>query len=395
MSGRLHVVGSGIAGLACAVAAAKAGAHVTLYEAARHAGGRCRSYVDPFLDRVIDNGSHLLLGVNRTALEFCSAIGGVVEAVPALFPFLDPTSGRRWILRPGRLPAGPFETLAALGLPWCGAEDTVATRLGPARSYSRLWKPLTEAILNTAPEDASAKLLARVLRSALLAGRNGLRPHLFPQGLSAAFAAPALATLAAHGGSVHFGARLKAVSTERLTFEGHEVETADDQIVLALPPWALPDILPEVWQPPTRSIVNAHYRLDSAPGWDHPFLGVWGRHVQWVFVRGDVVSVTVSAAEPLAQIPADIIASMLWSEIAPLFGDIPMPLARVVKERRATLAHTPEAERRRPGPATPWPNVWLAGDWLASPWPCTIEAAAASGLAAARLAMGRRDLSFA
>ena len=66
--GRVHVVGAGIAGLACAVRLSLKGRDVTLYEAAGHAGGRCRSYHDKVLGRVIDNGNHLILSGNRSML---------------------------------------------------------------------------------------------------------------------------------------------------------------------------------------------------------------------------------------------------------------------------------------------------------------------------------------
>jgi zeta-carotene desaturase len=46
----------------------------------------------------------------------------------------------------------------------------------------------------------------------------------------------------------------------------------------------------------------------------------------------------------------------------------------------------------RPGHETPWPGVFLAGDWIGNTLPATIEAAAASGHAAARLAARYLDL---
>jgi len=58
----------------------------------------------------------------------------------------------------------------------------------------------------------------------------------------------------------------------------------------------------------------------------------------------------------------------------------------VVKERFATTAPTPEAERLRPPPDTALAGFWLAGDWTATGLPPTIESAVASGRrAAARL----------
>ncbi len=398
MRGVLHVVGAGIAGLACAVAAARSGVRVVLHEAAPQAGGRCRSFRDDDLDRLIDNGTHLVIGANRTALAFADAIGGTeaMEAVDPALPFLDLETGERWSLAAGRLPAGIAETVAALGVPWTGARETVAARLGPARHYRRLWKPLCEAALNTAPEDASARLFGRVLRAALLAGADGLRPWLFPAGLSAAFAAPALATLAVHGGRFQPRRRLLAVGDRTLVFGDGPLRLGrEDRAVLALPPWALVDILPGFPLPATRAIVNVHFRMEHGMA-GLRLLGLVGGTAQWAFPRGDLLSATASAADRLAEEPAEAIAARMWLDLSRAFDlNGPMPRFRVLKERRATMAHTPDGVARRPGHRTGADWLFLAGDWLASPWPCTIEAAASSGLAAARLAVGRRDISFA
>ena len=71
----VHVIGAGLAGLAAAMRLAERDAAVFVHEAASQAGGRCRSYHDPVLDMVIDNGNHLLLSGNDAALAFVSASG--------------------------------------------------------------------------------------------------------------------------------------------------------------------------------------------------------------------------------------------------------------------------------------------------------------------------------
>ena len=402
MTGTLHIVGAGLAGLAAAVAAARIGNRVVLHEAAGHAGGRCRSFKDEKLDRVIDNGSHLVLGANRNTLAYAQATCGL-EAMVAqepCFPFLDLATGARWTVSPKRLPAGIGEILSALGLPWTGKSETVASRLGKSRSFTRLWQPMCESIMNTAPQESSARMFAWTMRKALLGGSSALVPWTFPLGLSAALVAPALATLGSFGAEMHFRRRLQSVTPEALTFDSGLVPLSpEDRVSLALPPWVLPSVLPGVSvEMATRPIVNAHFKLNqpaSLPGESH-FLGLVNASGHWLFLRGDVLSVTVSAAEALVDQPNDQIAALLWTEAARALGLSPseVPTARIMKERRATLAHDQATIAVRPGARTSLPNVFLAGDWIDSPWPCTIEAAISSGLDAARLATDHPGLSF-
>ena len=402
MTGTIHIIGAGLAGLAAAVAIAGTGKRVVLHEAAGHAGGRCRSFRDEKLDRIIDNGSHLVLGANRNTLAYAQATGGL-EAMVAqepCFHFLDLATGSRWTVSPKRLPAGIGELLSALGLPWVSRTETVASRLGQSRSFTRLWQPMCESIMNTAPKESSARMFAWTMRKALLGGARALVPWTFPLGLSAALVAPALATLGSFGTEMHFRRRLLSVTPDKLTFDNAVIELAsEDRVILALPPWVLSSVLPgQSVEMATRPIVNAHFRLDqpvSLPGESH-FLGLVNASGHWLFLRGDVLSVTVSAAEALVDQSNDQIAALLWAEAARAIGlpPSPVPATRIMKERRATLAHDEDTIANRPSPRTDFPHVFLAGDWIDSPWPCTIEAAISSGLSAARLATEHSGLSF-
>ena len=105
--GTVHVIGAGMAGLACAVRCVLAGNKVALYEAAPQAGGRARSFLDDGVGCMIDNGSHMLLGGNDSTRTFLSDIGTermITEIAPAEFPFLDLATGTRWSIRPSSGP---------------------------------------------------------------------------------------------------------------------------------------------------------------------------------------------------------------------------------------------------------------------------------------------------
>ena len=86
---------------------ADAGVAVVVHEAAAFAGGRCRSYLDPTLGLVIDNGNHLLLSGNRAALDYLDRIGAratLRDPGAAVFDFADLDERRALAPRPQRGP---------------------------------------------------------------------------------------------------------------------------------------------------------------------------------------------------------------------------------------------------------------------------------------------------
>jgi predicted NAD/FAD-dependent oxidoreductase len=106
---------------------------------------------------------------------------------------------------------------------------------------------------------------------------------------------------------------------------------------------------------------------------------------QWLFLRGEIASVTISAAEEHVDTPAEALAPRIWADVARALDrpDAPMPPVRIVKEKRATFAQTPESLDLRPGAPTFYRNLFLAGDWTDTGLPATIEGAVRSGLRAA------------
>ncbi|RMF67696.1 MAG: hypothetical protein D6740_11560, partial [Alphaproteobacteria bacterium] len=194
-AGTVHVIGAGLAGLAAATALVGAGRAVRVYEAAPRAGGRCRSYHDPVLDHVIDNGNHLLLSGNRTTLSWLASLGaegGLAGPGAAVFPFLDLKTGRRWRLDfgRGRLPlwlfdparrvpgAGPGAHLR-LFLTLMRVPDTapVGDLLPAAHPLMRAFlDPFTVAVLNRAPDRAAAGFLKPVIRETLMKGGRACEP---------------------------------------------------------------------------------------------------------------------------------------------------------------------------------------------------------------------------
>ena len=413
--GTVHVVGAGLAGLSAAVALAERSARVVVHEAAKQAGGRCRSYYDATLGLTIDNGNHLLLSGNTSALDFLKTVGAPADVLTgpdeAAFPFADLKTGERWTLRPnaGRVPwwvlrasrrvpgsraidyLAPLSILRAASGKGPGLGGTIGERMecsGPL--YERLWHPVLLAALNTDPRESDVGLAATILRETLGAGGAACRPLIAVGGLSAAFVDPALAYLAARGAEMRFGRRLRSLTLGEgriagLAFGDETITLAkDDAVVLALPPWVASDLLPGLAVPQSyRSIVNAHYAVVPSPG-SPLLLGVVNGLTEWLFAYPDRLSVTISGADRLLDVPREELGARIWAEIASLTGLAPeRPSWQIVKEKRATFAATPEEAARRASAVTAHDNLVLAGDWTATGLPSTIEGAIRSGTTAA------------
>ncbi|HSP23806.1 MAG TPA: FAD-dependent oxidoreductase [Saliniramus sp.] len=111
------------------------------------------------------------------------------------------------------------------------------------------------------------------------------------------------------------------------------------------------------------------------------FIGMRGALSQWLLVRHDHVSVTVSAAGSSVDEHPDALIARIWNEIAPAMRAAGLNVhrgegSRVVKEKRATIRQEAGPDRRLP--VSPYANLALAGDWI-SDLPATIESATISG----------------
>jgi len=165
----------------------------------------------------------------------------------------------------------------------------------------------------------------------------------------------------------------------------------DEAVILAAPPWIAESLVPDLTAPTAfNSIVNGHFKF-APPHGLAPIVGTIGGTAQWVFAFDDRLSVTVSAADDLADEDREGLARALWADVAATHAlPTALPPWRIVKERRATFAATPDQNRRRPGAKTRWANLALAGDWTATGLPATIEGAVRSGEAAVKVVVDKR-----
>jgi hypothetical protein len=232
-----------------------------------------------------------------------------------------------------------------------------------------------------------------VTRETLAKGGKYCRPLIARAGLSRAFIEPALAFLRGRNAHIGLGERLRKIEFAQdkvtaLDFGERKIALdANDAVILAVPPPVANELVPDLVVPGMfNSIVNAHFRLEPPAGLP-AMIGIINGTIEWLFAFPDRLSVTISAADRLLDVSREQLAKDTWQEVAAV-ARLPekMPAWQIVRERRATFAATPEQESRRPGAATAWSNLFLAGDWTKTGLPATIEGAIRSGNRAADLA---------
>jgi hydroxysqualene dehydroxylase len=213
-------------------------------------------------------------------------------------------------------------------------------------------------------------------------------------GLSAVLVEPAIKLLQDKGADICFSHELRGFASaadriNELKFGEEAVTLApSDVVVLAVTPRSAASLLPGLKTPSNyRAIVNGHFRFDP-PKNVPAIMGVVGGLVEWVFAFPQRLSITISGADHLVDMPREELAKALWRDVCQATGiSAELPPWQIVRERRATFEATPEQNVLRPVAKTAFKNLFLAGDWTDTGLPATIEGSVRSGNRAADLVL--------
>jgi squalene-associated FAD-dependent desaturase len=422
---RVAVIGGGWAGCAAAVEATRLGQQVTVFEAARTAGGRARRVAGARSDGTalaLDNGQHILIGAYSETLglmaELGLAAGSSLLRLPLTLLFPDGDG-----LRLPRLPT-PLDALAGIlgarGWSWRDKLSLLhaATRwqvagfgCAPALSVAHLCRSLTPAVmatlieplcvaaLNTPAERASGQVFLRVLRDALFSqsgGSNLLLPRL---DLSALLPDAALARVTQRGGQVRLGQRVQDLARAD---SGWQVDGAlFDRVILACPPAEAARLVQAAglpcadWLAQARALqfeaITTVYVFSPGTRLAQPMLALRASAAggpapaQFVFDRGQLGGPAGLLAFVVSASSGDsaTLTQQVLGQARQQLG-LAQPVAlQTIGEKRATFACLPELQRPA---AQLQPGLLACGDYIAGPYPATLEGAVRSGLQAARLA---------
>jgi squalene-associated FAD-dependent desaturase len=277
------------------------------------------------------------------------------------------------------------------------------------RLISLLWEPLAVAALNQPIAEAAAAPFVEVLRRMFSASARDSALGMPRVPLDELYAAPAKAFIERRGGLVRTDApaRLGADAdgaAVRVHVRGDELRAG--AVVCAVPWHALPDVLPSSRE--LAPVVDAARRTAASPIvtvnlWldrevtDDMFVGLPGRHMQWVFDKRLLIgrgsshlSLVSSGAEAIATRGNQDLIDLALAEVTaalPAARAATLRRAVVVREKRATFSLAP-GQPPRPGTRTAIPGLVLAGDWIDTGLPATIESAVISGHRAAKAVLG-------
>ena len=432
------VIGGGVAGMSAACALAEMGFHVRLVERRGYLGGRASSYLHPGVGEVIDNCQHVLFGCCTNLQGFYRRIGvaGRIRWTSEM-TMIEP-GGRRSTLGPSKL--GLLGLPAPLhGLPKLMAAHafSLADKIALGRAFAalmrpvpqssieslgswlkrhkqtrgaldRFWRLVIASALNAEIDEIALPYAAKVIRELFMNSAFAGSMGMSTVPLSELYA-PVTPYLEARGGSVLLNANVEGAEWDeelsQWVIRTRNGVVRSDFIVVALPFEGMAKLLPALPAAEGGDALAAqikrheHWPICSVHLWfdreitelDHAVL--LDREIHWMYNQsrlqdrgGNYIELVVSATRAFAALPRDQAIAQALGELAEFFPRVreaKLEKVALIKEVRATFGVPPGIDASRPGAISPWPNLFLAGDWVQTGWPSTMESGARSGHLAA------------
>ena len=427
------IIGAGVAGMSAACALAERGFLVRLVERRNYLGGRASSYLHPGVNEVIDNCQHVLFGCCTNLQGFYGRIG-VADKIhwTSDMTMIEP-GGRRSQLGPSWLPA-PLHGLPRL---LSAHAFTLADKFALSRAFAAMMRPIPESstenlahwlarhgqtrgaldhfwrlviasALNAEIDQIALPYAAKVVRELFMNSAFAGSMGMSTVPLSDLYA-PIAPFIEARGSRVLLNASVDSAGwdheTAQWTVATRTGPLRSDFVIVALPFEATAKLLPGLPTAPRVPALAAqierheHWPICSVHLWfDRPITDLehavlLDREIHWMYNQsklqnrlGNYIELVVSATRAFAALPREAAIAQALSELAEFFPVVKvakLEKVALIKEVRATFGVPPGIDQFRPGAVSPWPNLFLAGDWVQTGWPSTMESAARSGHLAA------------
>lgn len=332
----VHILGAGLAGMAAAANLKSKGfdGKINLYEASNHIGGRCYSFISPYLNVKIDNGTHMMLKANYNLLAFLKIINSTKE----LYPFFPKIKNSSYNLK-------------------------------------KLWNLGVVSALNTKYVNADKLLFLKTILKAL----QNPHPLFVKNTLEDLLVIPFNNFAKTHNIQIKYGKKCLGYEPKKLIFSDTMLElTTKDVVIFALPQRSFARIfnLPIL---PHNPITNVHFLLKTKNN-SFNFVGQTNGLTEWFKVKENILSATISATNT-----KDI--NTVKNEAKKIFNlnDSDFIAHTIICEKMATISQDKETILKRNKILELLPHdIIIAGDWTQQDLPCTMEAAVTSGFNAVK-----------
>jgi len=273
---------------------------------------------------------------------------------------------------------------------------------------NRFWRLVIASAINAEIDEIAVPYAVKIIREGFLNSAEGGNMGMSSVPLSELYA-PVTPYLEARGGSVLLNTSVEGADwDEELSQWVVRTRTGDlrsDFVVVALPFEGMAKLLPSL--PPVDGADALACQIERHEHWPICSVHLWfdreiteldhavllDREVHWLFNQsllqgrgGNYIELVVSATRAFAALSRDEAIGRSVRELEeffPIVKQAKLEKAALVKEVRATFGVPPGIDAARPGSVSPWPSLFLAGDWLQTGWPSTMESAARSGHLAA------------
>jgi len=338
MSKKIYIIGAGISGLTAAYYLRKKGFEIEIFESTKMAGGRCRAFFDSKLGLQIDNGNHLCLNINKNLLELIQDVN-----IADNFDFY-PSRIRMYDSKQ----ASYFEYKSLVYLPKVLKFNDKIKLI----KFLLFFKSNINNLFSKAPALRRKSFISPI------------EQHLITMGVDINYNTPLTSVRKSNNqiNALEFNDKKELIVSD------------DDLIIFATPHFVTKKLLGEnSIELDDNPIVNIHYKYTNLSS--NGILGVTNsKYVEWIFMKKDHTSITVSAASDIINESNNDLAEKAWKIVSKtLNAKEALPDFRVIKEKRATFSCDDSNLYKRPDKIKLGKNLYITGDYIKNTLPSSIE----------------------
>jgi len=430
---KVAIIGAGLSGLSAAfrLSEGENPPEIHLFDAQTHLGGRASSNWFPNENLLLDSAQHVTMNCCTETLDFlrktdllrfwkhqpemtfCVRQTGKKSGKLAFYSLKN----ARWLPKPFQLlpslwglkflsPVERFELLGILrqiqhGTPEPGIpfRDWLDELFCPARVAELYFGPVILSAFSDQMENVSAQIAQSVFRQIFCGLRDAWQMWVPQVPLREIFDEKLTPSLEKRRIQIHRQTPVQRLFLNRLTILNVRTKTQEefpyDAAILAVPWHRAGSIFPElvvqqtfnpaVFEPRTIASVCFFAERELFP---HENLVFPSETIQWLFKvpflrEQHGFQALLSDSDRCVSTSAETIERVVRAELQMLFPEAVFSRFRVTRNPAAVFSCNAWMEHVRPTVLTPFPNVFLAGDWTATELPATMESAVRSGRTAA------------